>query len=47
MAEVDEYTVKARAGEGPKLTALAPLKPVPVMATEVPPAIGPATGPMR
>ena len=32
------------AGKDPKLTALAPVKPVPVMVTELPPAIEPATG---
>ncbi len=30
------------AGTGPKSTALVPVKPVPVMTTEVPPAGGPA-----
>ncbi len=28
----------------PKLTALAPVKPVPVMVTEVPPVLGPELG---
>ena len=41
VAEVAEYVVAAVA---PKLTALAPVKLVPVMTTVVPPANGPAMG---
>jgi len=48
VIEVDELTTKPAAAE-PKSTALAlgkpvPEKPVPVMATDVPPARGPAVG---
>jgi len=39
-------TVKATA-LAPKLTAAAPVKPVPVMVTDVPPASGPADGDTR
>ncbi len=41
---VGEMTVKLEAAVEPKLTALAPVKPVPLMLTGVPPAGGPATG---
>ncbi len=41
--EVDEMAVMVPAVE-PKSTALVPVKPVPVMVTEVPPAGTPATG---
>ncbi len=41
---VSEPTVKEVAGLGPKRTALAPVKPVPVMVTDVPPAAGPEVG---
>jgi hypothetical protein len=37
-------TVKAAAGAVPKLTAVVPAKPVPVMTTEVPPVLGPDVG---
>ena len=37
-------TVKLVAAVAPKLTALAPVKLVPVIVTEVPPAVGPAVG---
>ena len=36
--------MKRAAAVVPKLTAVAPVKPVPVMVTEVPPAVGPAFG---
>ena len=38
---VAEFTIKLVAGMPPKETALAPLKLLPVMVTEVPPAAGP------
>ena len=41
MIDVPELTVKLAAGLPPKVTAVAPLKPAPVMVTLVPPAIGP------
>ncbi len=41
---VAELTVYEVAPEGPKLTPVAPVKLVPVMVTEVPPASGPAMG---
>ena len=37
-------TVKLCAGVLPKLTAVAPVKPVPVIVTVVPPVVGPAVG---
>jgi hypothetical protein len=37
-------TVKLVAGLAPKVTAVAPLKPVPVIVTVVPPAVGPNVG---
>ena len=37
-------TVKLVAGVVPKSTAVAPVKPVPVIVTEVPPAAGPLVG---
>ncbi len=43
VTELDEPTVKA-AGAVPKSTALAPVKPEPVMVTVVPPAGRPAAG---
>jgi hypothetical protein len=47
---VAEFTVKLVAGVLPKLTAvevkLVPLKPFPVIVTEVPPAVVPLDGPM-
>ena len=39
-------TVNGVAGVTPKVTAVAPVKPVPVIVTEVPPASGPAAGEM-
>ena len=41
---VSETTVKVDAAVAPKVTAVAAVKPVPVMVTEVPPAVGPALG---
>src|SRR5438445_378249 len=37
-------TVKLVAAVAPKLTAVAPVNPVPVIVTEVPPAVGPFVG---
>ena len=39
-----ESTVKAVAGDVPKYTAAAPVKLVPVISTDVPPATGPGRG---
>jgi hypothetical protein len=39
-----EFTVKLVAGVPPNSTAVAPVKPVPVMVTEVPPAVVPLAG---
>jgi hypothetical protein len=44
VIEVSELTVKLAAEATPKRTAVAPVKPVPVMVTVVPPASGPAIG---
>ena len=41
---VAELTVKLLAAMVPKSTAVAPVKPVPVIVTDVPPAAGPAAG---
>jgi hypothetical protein len=41
VIRVDEDTLKLDAGTVPKLTWVAPLKPVPFMVTVVPPAVGP------
>ena len=41
---VAEFTVKLVAGVLPNSTAVAPLKPVPLMVTEVPPAVVPLAG---
>src|SRR5665213_2854070 len=41
---VAESTVKLAAAVVPNLTAVAPVKPVPVMTTLVPPALGPDVG---
>ena len=41
---VAELTVKPVAGVAPKLTAVAPVKFVPVIVTVVPPATGPDVG---
>ena len=42
--EESELTTKLVAGVAPKLTAVAPVKRVPVMVTLVPPAVGPKLG---
>ena len=41
---VSELTVKLLAATVPKSTAVAPVKPVPVIVTVVPPAAGPPWG---
>jgi hypothetical protein len=46
VIEVSLVTVKPVAGVGPKFTAVAPVNPVPVRVTVVPPAVGPAIGEM-
>ena len=47
VIEVAELTVNPVAGVAPKLTTVAPVKPVPVMVTELPPASGPLVGDME
>ena len=44
VIEVAEFTVKLAAGIDPKVTAVAPVKLVPVRATDVPPADDPELG---
>ena len=44
VMEVAEMTVKLAAVVAPKVTAVAPVKLVPVMVTVVPPVCGPAVG---
>jgi hypothetical protein len=44
VIEVPDLTVNAVAAFDPNLTAVAFVKPVPVIVTEVPPASGPAFG---
>ena len=44
VMEVGELTVNVVAGEVPKSTAVAPLRLVPVIVTEVPPAVVPELG---
>jgi hypothetical protein len=44
VIEVAELTVKLVAFVAPNFTAVAPVRLVPVMATEVPPAFGPEVG---
>ncbi len=44
MIAVSETTVKLAARTAPKVTLVAPLNPVPVMVTLVPPAVGPELG---
>ena len=44
VIDVALLTVNAVAAVAPKLTAVAPVKPVPVIVTEVPPAVGPLVG---
>ena len=41
---VSESTVQSRAGVVPKSSTVAPVNPVPVIVTKVPPAIGPPFG---
>jgi hypothetical protein len=41
VIEVALLTVKLAAATGPKLTAVAPVNPVPVIVTEVPPPVVP------
>lgn len=43
---VAEFTVMPVAGSVPKFTAVAPVKPVPTIVTEVPPVDAPVAGPM-
>ncbi len=44
VREVADTTVKPVAAVDPKVTAVAPVKPVPVTVTLVPPAVGPEPG---
>ena len=44
MIWVSESTVNELAAVAPKATAVAPVKPVPVIVTVVPPACGPLSG---
>jgi hypothetical protein len=44
VIDVAELTVKLVAAVAPKVTAVAPVNPVPVTVTTVPPAVGPAVG---
>ena len=44
LISVDETTVKLVAATVPKRTWVAPLNPVPVMVTVVPPVVGPTFG---
>ena len=44
VMEVALLTVKLAAAVEPKLTADAPVNPVPVITTEVPPVVGPEVG---
>jgi hypothetical protein len=44
VIEVAEFTVKVEAAVVPNFTVLAPVKLVPVMVTEVPPAVDPVLG---
>ena len=41
-----EFTVRPVPAPGPNLTAVAPVNPVPVTVTRVPPAVGPLVGEM-
>ena len=47
VIDVALFTVKLAAAVAPNFTLVAPVKPVPVMATLVPPAVGPPTGEME
>ena len=44
VIDVALLTVNVAAAVAPKLTAVAPVKPVPVIVTDVPPAVGPFVG---
>ena len=44
VIDVDELTVKLVAAVAPNVTAVAPVKPVPVTVTTVPPVCGPVVG---
>jgi hypothetical protein len=44
LIHVAEVTVKLLAAAPPKATAVAPVKPVPLIVTVVPPAAGPPVG---
>ena len=44
VIDVDETTLKLAAAVPPKSTAVAPVNPVPVMVTVVPPAVVPVVG---
>jgi hypothetical protein len=44
VIDVEELTVKLLAAVAPKVTAVAPENPVPVIVTEVAPVVGPAVG---
>ena len=44
VMEVSEFTAKGKAPASPKATNVTPMKALPVMVTDVPPAVGPATG---
>jgi len=44
MTSVVETTVREVSGLEPKSTAVAPMKPLPVTVTEVPPVVGPLGG---
>ena len=46
VMSVEETTLKLVAATAPKSTEVAPVKPVPVMVTVVPPAGGPEVGEM-
>ena len=47
VIEVAELTVKPVAGVAPNVTAVAPVKLVPVIVTEVPPVDGPDVGEIK
>jgi hypothetical protein len=44
VIEVSEFAVKLAAATAPNLTAVAPVKRLPLMATVVPPLVGPDVG---
>ncbi|MEY9227936.1 hypothetical protein ABIF78_000259 [Bradyrhizobium japonicum] len=44
VIDVDEWTVTLVAAVAPNVTAVAPVNPVPVTVTTVPPVCGPAVG---